>query len=431
MNNPNRTPELAEKALPQSVLVRHKVSQTHLIYILLGVLLIYYVLLIPNGYGNHDDIYRMIGTWRTFLAEHRYLPSRFQGYLIPEIVIGISSQIGGFYLSNLVSAVLSIASLFFFYRLLICITVPSIALLATAAVGTNPYWIIASTTSTDYVYPAFFFLFGLFLLFQDKLRIAGILFALTVSSRITYGPMAVIAFAFYAPYLKQQQELRQRFFQAVVLFLVGSALLYLPVFIASGMTFSFLGFASETSGGTFGVIARFLYKNIYLWGLPAFVVLLVFIFKQRHFYWQKLCSNILYNTQVKKLLFHAVFWCFLYNELLFARLPHQYQYLIPVLFCVIYFIAIVPFSKQQFICLSLIFALHLVYAVANLDVLETYQTTGVNQTIHSDGARAKLHFDNGVLVRDFKWRSIYQRNLTERFNQQWQNKGFEPLDNPR
>jgi hypothetical protein len=211
---------------------------------------------------------------------------------------------------------------------------------------------------------------------------------------------------------------------------LSATALYLPVFFASGMTLSFLGFASETSGGAFGIFARFLYKNVYLWGLPAFLVLAVFFFRERNFYWNQLCSNPLRYKQLSKLLFHAVFWCWLYNELLFFRLPHQYQYLIPVLFCVVYWIATLPSIKKKATCLSLILILHLVYGFLNLDVLDTYQTQGVNQTIHSDGAKFQLSLGDGVLVRDFKWRSIYQRHLVEDFNKQWQAYGS-PLANPR
>jgi hypothetical protein len=69
-------------------------------------------------YGNHDDIYQMLNSWRTLIFEHRYVPSRFQGYLVPELSIGLASQVGGFYLSNL-SFLLSVSSLLIFYWLLI------------------------------------------------------------------------------------------------------------------------------------------------------------------------------------------------------------------------------------------------------------------------------------------------------------------------
>jgi hypothetical protein len=437
MANSNKSPtDLARNDLAHNDMttgaaasLSHVLPERNRIYWLLGLLFAGYVVLTFHGYGNHDDIYRMIGTWRSLWSEHRYVPSRFQGYLIPELVIGASSQLGGYHLSNLVSAALAIGSLFCFYQLLCPITTPLIALLATAAVGSNPYWIIAATTSTDYVYPTLFFLLGVLCLLHDRFRLAGVLFALAVSARITYGPMGVMAFLFYFPYLRQKYTLTARFFQGVVLFFLACAVLYLPVFIASGMSFSFLGFASETSGGTFGILARFLYKNVYLWGLPIFIMLVIFMVGEWRFYWNLLCTNPFRNTRSEKLLFHAVFWCFLYNELLFSRLPHQYQYLLPVLFCVVYFVAIAPNVQKRVLCLSLVAALHLVYGIWNIDVLDKYQTQGVNETIHTDEAKFDLSVKDGVLVQDYKWRSIYQHHLVDDFNQRWQHYGA-PLKNP-
>lgn len=400
------------------------------IYLALGLLIVGYGLLTLNGYGNHDDIYRMIGTWRTLLSEQRYVPSRFQGYLIPELAIGLSSQIGDFYASNLVSAILAIASLALFYRLLVKQTSPLIALLAAAAVGTNPYWIIAATTSTDYLYPVFFFLGGLVLLVEQRFRWAGVLFACATSSRITYAPMAAIALAFSVPYLQPQAFLRRRFFQGVALFFVGSVLLYLPVFFASGMSLSFLKYADDASGGLLGTIARFFYKNVYFWGLPTFLVIAFFLGQHRHSLWQQLRKNPFQSATPEKSAFFAVICGLIYSEVWFAKLPHQYQYLIPVLLCVVYLVTRIGNLRKQIICFSLIAALHLVYAVCNFDVLETYQNPGANNTIHSDGAVVRPGIREGVLVRDVRWRSIYQRRLTEAFNQQWQHVG-RPLGSPR
>lgn len=407
----------------------HSLFDRQLIYLCLGVLFVVYGLLTLNGYGNHDDIYRMISTWRTWLSEGRYVPSRFQGYLVPEIAIGLSSQLGDYYLSNLVSTLQAIASLFLFYRLLRRVTSPLTAALAAAAVGANPYWIIAATTSTDYIYPAFFFLLGVWLLINERIRLAGLVFALAVSARLTYGPMVTIAFGFYLPYLQQRRELGKRFFQGILLFLFASATLYLPVFFASGMTLSFLKYADDTSGGAVGTIARFVYKNVYFWGLPTFIVLGVFLIQERQFYWSQIRNTPFRQATPERLVFHAVLWCLIYNELLFAKLPHQYQYLIPVLFCVAFLIAQLPNLRKQVIFLSLIIALHTVHALVNLDILQTYQTGENNQTIHSDGAVIQPSIKPGVLLRDYGWRSIYQRRFTNEFNQRWQHFG-KPLRNP-
>ncbi|MDX2231923.1 MAG: hypothetical protein NW220_19975 [Leptolyngbyaceae cyanobacterium bins.349] len=400
------------------------------IYLFLGVLAIGYGCLTLNGYGNHDDIYRMIGTWRTLLSEQRYAPSRFQGYLVPELLIGLSSQVGDFYLSNLVSTGLAIASLLIFYRLLIRIVLPLPAALAAFAVGTNPYWIIAATTSTDYIYPAFFFMLGLWFLVNHRFRVAGCVFALAVSSRLTYGPMVAIAFGFYFFYWRQQRRINYLFFQGIILFILGGIALYLPVFFSAGMTLSFLNYANDASGGTLGNIARFFYKNIYLWGLLAFLVLGVFFVQERWFYWTQIKQFPFRRPTIKKLIFHGVFGLLIYNQLLFAKLPHQYQYLIPVLFCVVFFVTQFPNLHKQVICLGLVALLQLVHGVVNFDVLETYQRQGANNTIHADGAVVKPGIREGILLRDYRWRSQYQRRMTHDFNQRWQHFG-RSLTNPR
>ena len=354
-------------------------------------------------------------------------PSRYQGYLVPEIIIGLSSQIGGFHLSNSVSATLSVSSLFIFYLLLRKIATPLSSILAIVAIGSNPFWIIASTTSTDYIYPVFFFSLGLLTLLNEKTRLAGLIFALAVSARITYGPMVVLAFLFYFPYLSQEKpKLKKQFLHSVILFFLAASVLYLPVFVVSGMNLSFLSFA-DTSGGFLGVMVRFVYKNIYFWGLPAFLLLLFFFFRNNNF--KFILTNPFYHPRIEKLLFHAVFWCFVYNEIIFAKLPHQYQYLLPILFCIIYFVATT--AKNTY--LSLIFALNIAYCLfCNFDILDTYQTQGVGKTIHSDSAKINFSVKEGVLTRDLEWRSIYQKHLVDDFNKKWQSSQFSPqLDEPQ
>jgi hypothetical protein len=418
-------------SLPRSIRDRPaQATHRYWIYLVLAVLGMGYICLTWNGYGNHDDIYRMIGTWRTLLSEQRYQPSRFQGNLIPEVVIGFTSQLGDFYLSNLVSAVLAIASLWLFYQLLTPAIAPLPAALGALVIGTNPYWIIAATTSTDYIYPAFFFILGIWLLAKQQFRLAGLVFALAVSARLTYGPMAAIALAFFFPVVRQENHRTKRFFQGILIFLGAAAILYLPVFFASGMSLAFLGFADDTAGGTGGKIARFLYKSVYFWGLPAFLVLVVFFVQERRFYWQQFCKFPFRHPTPPRLLFHGVFWLLVYTLLLFAKLPHQYQYLLPILFCVVVLITQFPDYQKQVICLSLIAVLHLVHGVVNFDVLETYQIGSNNTTIHSDGAVFKPGIRPGILVRDYQWRSRYQRQLTADFNQRWQHFG-RPLSNPR
>lgn len=406
------------------------IEQVH-IYLVLGLLFLCYGIFCLNGYGNDDDIYRVLSTWRFLVDRHQYVPSRFQGYLIPELVIGLSSQIGSFYLSNLVSATLSIATLFIFYLLMSRITTTIIATAAVVAIGTHPFWILASTISMDYIYAIFFFILAVFFLIDGRSRFAGILSALAVSSRLTYAPMAIIAFLFYFIHIKHDRRLKNLLWQGILLFFVGIAILYLPVFIVSGMNFSFISVGGDAAGGVLGRYVRFLYKNIYFWGMPTFILLLYLLWQQK----ENLLKGILRNPfspniKIKDLVFHAAVWNIIYNEIMFAKLPHEYNYLAPILFSAVYLIAININSKNSVKYLGIIFALNIVYGLfCNFDVIETYQTQNIGVTPHADGAYVRFSIKEGVLVKDYKSRAIYQKYQVNEFNKYWQDTGVK-LESP-
>ena len=388
------------------------------IYWILGFLVISYGIFALNGYGNDDDTYRMLNTWKTLISEGKYVPSRFQGYLIPELTIGLASEIGGFYLANFISVVLSVSSLFIFYVLLLRITTSLIAALSVLAIASNPFWIIASTTSMDYVYGTFFFILGLFILIKEKPRWAGLLFAAAVSSRLTYAPMVAIAFLLYFPYTQEKLKLRSSLIQGFLVFLVASGIFYLPVFFASGMSLSFLAIGPDASGGFVGIIARFIYKNIYFWGLPAFGLLIIFLIQDKSIY-QKIATNPFQKVRVEKLLFHGALWCVIYNEIMFFRLPHEYAYLLPLLFSVTYLMVTSDRVKKTRY-LSFLIGLQLLYGlIFNLDVLQTYQKDPVAKTIHSDSAKIHVSIKEGVLIRELNWRSTYQAYQLNEFNKKW------------
>ena len=388
------------------------------IYWVLGLLAIGYGIFALNGYGNDDDTYRMLTTWKILINEGKYVPSRFQGNLIPELTIGLASEIGGFYLANLMSIVLSVSSLFIFYKLLLRITTVLIASLSVLAIASNPFWIIASTTSMDYVYGAFFFILGLFLLIKEKPRWAGLLFAAAVSSRLTYGPMAAIAFLLYFPYTQENLKLRKSLIQGFLILLIATGGFYLPVFFASGMSLSFLAIGPDASGGFVGILARFFYKNIYFWGLPAFGLLVVFLIQDKSIY-RKVLTNPFQKIRVEKLLFHGALWCLIYNEILFFKLPHEYAYLLPILFSITYLIATSDRVKKTRY-LSFLIGLQLLYGLLfNLDVIQTYQKEPVAKTVHSDSAKIQISIKEGVLIREINWRSTYQAYQLGEFNKRW------------
>jgi hypothetical protein len=67
-------------------------------WVVFFVLFVLYCLFGLNGYGNDIDTYLMKESGQNLLLHGKYFPSRVPGYPIPEITIGATSLIGGFYL---------------------------------------------------------------------------------------------------------------------------------------------------------------------------------------------------------------------------------------------------------------------------------------------------------------------------------------------
>ncbi len=384
------------------------------IYAVLSLFLAGYSLFATLGYGNYEDTYYMIDTWKYLLTEGRYVPSRLQGYLVPETLIGITSELGGYYLSNLLSVFFSVGSLFIFYQLLLRVTSISAALLSAIAVGTNPYWIIASSVSMDFIHAAFFCLLGIWLLFDQRYRWAGVAFAVTVSSRITYAPAIAVAWILYLLYLGKPKKI---FLQGFLIFLMGSVLFYVPTYFASGL--SFLNIPPDPYSGFISVISRFVYKSIYFWGAPAFILLVLFFWNERQHFLRHLQLHPFRTHRTDKLVFHGVFWCVVYNFLMFLRLPHQYCYFLPVLGSVVYLIA-TSSSRQKQQYLGLLASFQLLYGLGfNLDILQTWTTNPSPRTIYSDHATVQLSLKEGVLMQDIRRRSHFQRLYLEEMHQKW------------
>lgn len=156
-----------------------------------------YLALSLFGYGTDSDTYRIIHSGQKLILNGVYVPSRFQGALIPEIVIGITSLLGGFVLSNLVSVILGILSLYIFFNFLLSITNAEKAILTVALVGLNPHYIIASTTSMDYIYSIFFILLGFTLLQKRSYFIASVVVAFAISSRLSNSLIVLMMYLYF------------------------------------------------------------------------------------------------------------------------------------------------------------------------------------------------------------------------------------------
>jgi len=278
-----------------------------------------------NGYGDNVNNYGMLRSWQVMVANGVYIPSRFQGNLPSELILGSLATIWGPVGSNSFSFITSIISLILAYYLFRKIESDQIKIgLALATVAVNPFWVEASATSMDYIHPIPFFLAGI-LLVQNRIPVIGAIFlAVAGGMRISYAPLGFGALLF-ALYMDSDKQQRNIILQSLLVFIIFMSIIYLPVFISAHLQLSFLGSARPVYQGIPGLIARFAYKTIYLYGfIGTIIVCLSFILPSRY---EFIHDNkmIFYKICLIIIIFHLF---------LFLYIPVRIEYLIPVLLAI-------------------------------------------------------------------------------------------------
>ena len=123
--------------------------------------------------------------------------SRFQGYLVPEVLSSLAAKLGSHYLSNALSAFLGVGSLFFLKKILEKKFNQLFLLKVLIVIGLNPYYVIASSSTIDYIYSIFFLVVGFFFLEEERFSLAGLFVAFAISSRFSNGPLIGIIYCYY------------------------------------------------------------------------------------------------------------------------------------------------------------------------------------------------------------------------------------------
>ncbi len=346
-----------------------------------------------NGYGNNINNYSMLRSWQEMLANGIYVPSRFQGNLPSELILGSLAAIWGPVGSNSFSFILSILSLVLAYRLFRKIESDQIKIgLALATVAVNPFWVEASTTSMDYIHPIPFFLAGI-LLVQNRIPIiAAIFFAVAGGMRISYAPLGfgTLLFALYMDSDKQQRDI---ILQSLLVYIIFVSVIYLPVFISAHLQLSFLSSARPVWQGILGLIARFAYKTIYLYGvIGTIIVFISFVLPLRR---QKVADYK--SVRADKLIFYKVCVGFIiFHLLLFLYIPVRIEYLIPVLLA---FAGIfIARDVHNAVLLALVIA-EVSYWFVSIDLLEVrHMNADPCAAVVAVEASFKPHLGQGVLV---------------------------------
>ena len=366
-----------------------------LLLIPLGIL---YLVCAQFGYGTDFDTYAMVRSGHALFDGHGYEPSRWPGYLVPEALIGVASRIGGSTLSNMVSVALGLGTLALFYNLCCKLMVPVQALFATALVGLNPVFIVASTSSMDYVYALFFTLLGLRYMAAGAPYAAAPFFALALGSRLGNLPMAAALYLIFIVHHYREGDVAmvRRIILSGLLTGVLSTALYVPAFIAAGYS---LGFLTYVIGdwGLMAHVARYLFKNVYLFGLLFCLGLLaVLLTGGARRLWQD-------NRDGIGLALVAVA---LPVQLMFLKLPLEIAYLLPFGFVVALLLA----RSQPRWVMAVMCALVASYNVFSVNLFDISYASDRNQ---ATGASFRLSFGKGYLWRDLARRAEIEQKYAK------------------
>ena len=156
------------------------------------------------------------------------MSSRFQGYLVPEVLSSLAAKLGSHYLSNALSAFLGVGSLFFLKKILEKKFNQLFLLKVLIVIGLNPYYVIASSSTIDYIYSIFFIVVGFFFLEEERFSLAGLFVAFAISSRFSNGPLIGIIYCYYL-YRSWSTKNFFKYFLSGCVGVVFTVVLYLPL----------------------------------------------------------------------------------------------------------------------------------------------------------------------------------------------------------
>lgn len=237
--------------------------------------------------------------------------------------------------------------------------VPHAPLLA-LTLSVHPLFWVSATSTMDYVWALGFGLAGGVFLLDRRWALAGLLFALAIGSRIT----SVLLVAVLVGY---------------VLWL--GALCFVPTLVQYGGGFGFLvpvG-AEEQAGWSWAErLGRFVYKNVYAWGLPAALVLAAVIGRAlvKRAEWVPMLGLVVAGVVA--------------YEALYLRYPLEPEYLLPVVPFVLIGTGLLA-GRRWLVALCVFVAL---YNVVSLNVARP------DRPNHARSAEVGLWIEPGHLVTD-------------------------------
>jgi hypothetical protein len=152
--------------------------------------------LVVSGPGNDLDVGGVFRSGRSIARHLSYVPSRAPGAPVHEAIVGVLDLLGGPLLTNLASVAAAVVLLVALDRLLRREGIGAGGRWAVALVAANPWFVIAATSTADYVFALAFVVLAAHALRSDRAVLAGVLAGAAMGCRV--GSAALIVALFIA-----------------------------------------------------------------------------------------------------------------------------------------------------------------------------------------------------------------------------------------
>jgi hypothetical protein len=286
-------------------------------WVLLGCAACLYLPFIFAGPGSDPDSLRELRSGMTLLWQHRYILSRPPGYFPYEALCGVLYALGGTVATNLATLAMSLVLLDSFLSVCAHFEVPHRYLLATT-MAIHPVFWVSSTSTIDFIWALGCFFAGFRLLLNYRYfgaaAMLGLSAGIRLSSVLLVGPLLICEL------IERRRD--ARLWAAAALATAIGATLYIPEFVASGNSLRFLTYYLGAWTLT-DHLGRFIYKNVYFWGLPATIFLLAVLptLMRELARCDRKFSGVIVLSAAIVIIFEA----------LFLKIPVQRAYLLPML----------------------------------------------------------------------------------------------------
>lgn len=392
-------------------------ENTRWLIAIVAVLTVTAIPFLVSGPGNDLDVANIFRSGRSIVRHGSYLPSRAPGAPVHESIVGLLDAAAGPTATNLASLLAAVGLLIGLDRLLAGEGVGRNRRWTVALVAANPWFIVAATSTIDYVFALAFVIWGAVALRRGKPVAAGLLAAMAMGARVSTAVLvlAVLAAELTEPSRRaaaadddddddppnradeptvraDEPNATRRGFTRVSITAAVAGVVTLVVFVPSVLEAGGLAFARNdfTTASPLVHLGRAAVKDLVLLGPVSWLVVLFTLPAVAVAVW----------GWRRSWLVRFAFPALVLSQVLFIRFPWKMAHLLPSLVLGAIVLAVALADRPRLLIALVV--LQVISGFVQVQVIEP------NRPDQATGARVALAVEWGPLVVDWRCRQEHE-----------------------